>query len=58
MENIVLNSATLGFVISLLAYEIGLAIKKNGSWQFKSSSDFHSSGYWSPDPVWRRLRQL
>ena len=28
MENIVLNSATLGFVISLLAYEIGLAIKK------------------------------
>ena len=32
MENIVLNSATLGFVISLLAYEIGLAIK--GSWQF------------------------
>ena len=25
---------------------------------FKSSSDFHSSGYWSPDPVWRRLRQL
>lgn len=28
MENIVLNSATLGFVISLLAYEIGLAIKR------------------------------
>ena len=34
MENIVLNSATLGFVISLLAYEIRLTKKKNGSWQF------------------------
>lgn len=28
MENIVLNSATLGVVISLLAYEIGLAARK------------------------------
>lgn len=28
MENIVLNSATLGFVISLLAYEIGLAAQR------------------------------
>lgn len=28
MENIVLNSATLGIVISLLAYEIGLAARK------------------------------
>lgn len=28
MENFVLNSATVGMVISLLAYEIGMAIKK------------------------------
>lgn len=28
MDHIILNSATLGFVISLLAYEIGLAAKK------------------------------
>ena len=43
MDNLILSSATVGIVISLLAYEIGLAAQRQiGNWlSFKSIVDFH-----------------
>ena len=34
MDNLILSSATVGIVISLLAYEIGLERSANGNWQY------------------------
>ena len=34
MDNLILSSATIGIVISLLAYEIGLQHSVNGNWRF------------------------
>ncbi len=42
MDNLILSSATIGIVISLLAYEIGLAAQRK--WKLaiiKSASDLH-----------------
>ena len=48
MTNMLCESAFFGVVISLLAYELGMLLKKNLGFRFQSAANFHCSRHCIP----------